>query len=339
MTETVANICPSLNARAVKIFFKDEIRRFSFTGSSFYELRAALKQLLAISNDNFAIRYQDDEGDWVTITSDSEMQYAFQLVNAQALRLKIEDKPAMNVPSLVPAEGAPKIVTPPLSPKDMWREVKNAKKEFKEAKKYEKYQNKAAKMESKIQKKMDANHPNLVARFVNHITVEDNYEFAAGTAFTKTWRFRNEGIIPWPQNAILLFVGKKGDQMGAPNFVTIPKVVLPGEEIDVSVPMVAPSAPGSYFGYWRLAEFDGRKFGQRVRVLIKVAGDSTSSEESSPVSSPFSWGHMLTQLESMGFKDKGKNVKLLVKTHGDLDKVIAKLLKKEEKKSGVRKHH
>jgi hypothetical protein len=179
MTETVANIYLSLTARAVKIFIKDEIRRFSFVGSSFQELRFALKQLLAISNDNFVIRYQDDEGDWVTITSDSELQYAFQLVNTQALRLKIEDKPAMNVPSPVPAEVAPKIVTPPLSPKDLWREVKNAKKEFKEAKRYEKFQKKAAKMEYKFNKKMDADHPNLVARFVKHVTVEDNYEFAA----------------------------------------------------------------------------------------------------------------------------------------------------------------
>jgi len=298
-----------------------------------------LKQLLAISNDNFAIRYQDDEGDWVTITSDSEMQYAFQLVGSQALRLKVEDK-TPNVQSPLPAVDTPKIATPPLSPKDMWREVKLAKKEFKLAKRNEKMQKKAAKIEAKIEskfRKFDSEHPCLAARFVKHVTVEDNYEFAPGTAFTKTWRFRNEGTVAWPQNAILLFVGKRGDQMGAPNFVTIPGVVLPGEEIDVSVPMIAPASPGSYFGYWRLAEFDGRKFGQRVRVLIKVAGDSTSSEES-PAPLRSTWGDMLSQLEAMGFKDKGKNVKLLVKTHGDLDKVVAKLLKKEEKKSGVKMH-
>jgi len=337
MTETVNNIYPSLTARAVKVFVKDEIRRFSFSGFSFQDLRSALKQLLAISNDNFAVRYQDDEGDWVTIASDSEMQFAFQLFPAQALRLKVEDKAPIVVPSPVPSFETPKIVPPP-SPKDKWREVKMAKKEFKEAKRNEKMQRKAAKIEAKFYKKIDLEHPTLAARFVKHVTVEDNYEFAPGTAFTKIWRFRNEGTSAWPQNSILLFVGKRGDQMGAPQYVPIPRVVLPGEEIDVSVPMVAPNSPGTYFGYWRLAEFDGRKFGQRVRVLIKVAGDSTSSEESpTPVRS--TWGDMLNQLEAMGFKDKGKNVKLLVKTHGDLDKVIAKLLKKEEKKSGVRKHN
>jgi len=334
MTET-ANIYPSLNARAVKVFVKEEIRRFSFAGSSFHELRAVLQQMLAISNDSFVVRYQDDEGDWVTITSDAELNYAFQLVGAQALRLKVEEK-APIVPSAPPAvDNMPKIATPPVSPKDMWREVKMAKKEFKMAKRNDKFQKKAAKIEAKFHKKFDLEHPSLAARFVKHVTVEDNYEFAPATAFIKTWRFRNEGTIPWPQNAVLLYVGKRGDQMGAPSFVAINRAVLPGEEIDVSVPMFAPAAPGSYFGYWRLAEFDGRKFGQRVRILIKVAGDSTSSEESpTPVRS--TWGDMLTQLESMGFKDKGKNVKLLLKTHGDLDKVVAKLLKKEEKKSGVK---
>ena len=127
--------------------------------------------------------------------------------------------------------------------------------------------------------------------------------------------------------------------MGAPNYVALSKVVLPGEEIDVSVPMIAPAAPGSYFGYWRLADLNGRKFGQRVRILIKVAGDSTSSSDESPSQTRSAWGEMLTQLESMGFTDKATNVKLITKTRGDMDKVVAKLLKRAEKKSGRERKH
>jgi hypothetical protein len=342
MTETVnMNIYPLLNGRPVKLFVKDEIRRFSFNGSSVHELRSVLKQMLSISQDTFLIRYQDDEGDWVSITSDAELNYAWQLVGTKALRLSLEEK---NANASTPPNN--QLVSPPASPsarpKEMWkearREFKVAKREAKMEKKAEKLDFKVFKKEAKFAKKGDkmGGRP-FAGRFVKHVSVEDNYEFAPGTAFTKTWRFRNEGDVAWPDNSIILFVGKKGDQMGAPNYVALSKVVLPGEEIDVSVPMIAPTAPGSYFGYWRLADLDGRKFGQRVRVLIKVAGDSSSSDEPSQTHS--SWGEMLTQLEAMGFTDKGTNVKLITKTRGDMDKIVAKLLKREQKKSGrVHKH-
>jgi len=49
--------------------------------------------------------------------------------------------------------------------------------------------------------------------------------------------------------------------------------VQPGESIDVSVPLYAPSASGKYVGYWRLCEPSGKKFGQRVRVQIQVEDD------------------------------------------------------------------
>jgi len=72
-----------------------------------------------------------------------------------------------------------------------------------------------------------------------------------------------------------------------------------------------------------------------VFVYIKVTGDSTSSDDASaPVDG--TWADLLTQLESMGFKNRGSNVKLLVKNHGDMEKVVKKLLKKEQKKSGVK---
>lgn len=46
----------------------------------------------------------------------------------------------------------------------------------------------------------------------------------------------------------------------------IQKVLQPGEEMDISVPLVAPNAPGRYTAYFRLAGPEGKKFGQRVWV-------------------------------------------------------------------------
>jgi len=219
--------------------------------------------------------------------------------------------------------------------KDAKKEVKLLKHEYKIAQKQEKMDRKAEKVQYKLSHKFESTP--MGARFVKHVNVEDNYEFLPGTAFTKSWRFRNDGSFAWPETSVLLYVGKQMDKLGAPNCVSVGRAVLPGEEVDISVPMVAPAEPGSYFSYWRLASAEGKKFGQRVRVLIKVAGDSTSSDDSPVVqSSDGTWGALLNQLESMGFKNRGKNVKLLVKNHGDMEKVVYKLLKKEQKKSGVK---
>jgi len=42
------------------------------------------------------------------------------------------------------------------------------------------------------------------------------------------------------------------------------------KEIDVAVDFVAPTRPGRYISYWRLASPSGQKFGQRVWVHIQV---------------------------------------------------------------------
>jgi hypothetical protein len=326
----------------VKVFVGDEIRRFCFSGVSFQDFCAELKKLLNISQ--FSVRYQDDEGDWVTISSDAELFHAFGFA-CPALRVKLEIGSENNLAARVPSSPAvpSSPVTPSAAPmkyhdkkmyQDAKREAKLLKHEYKMALKQEKMDRKAEKIQMKLSQKKNEATP-FGARFVKHVTVEDNYEFLPGTPFTKTWRFRNDGTLSWPETSVLLYVGKQMDKMGAPSCVSVGRVVLPGEEVDISVPMVAPAEPGSYFSYWRLASAEGKKFGQRVRVLIKVAGDSTSSDDS-PVQSSDSWGALLNQLESMGFKNRGKNVKLLVKNHGDMEKVVYKLLKKEQKKSGVK---
>jgi hypothetical protein len=43
-----------------------------------------------------------------------------------------------------------------------------------------------------------------------------------------------------------------------------------GEEVDVAVDFLAPAKPGRYASYWRLASPSGKKFGQRIWVLIQV---------------------------------------------------------------------
>jgi len=337
-------------AHPIKAFFNGEIRRFNFVGCSFNELLFELNHL-GIPSQNFCIRYQDEEGDWITVTSDLELAHAFELFGNKPVRFDISPKSsptivpsvAPNSPTGLPRSTAQLGVSPARA--SSLDELKVLKKQLKHEEKLVKKETKRiskfAKKESKNQIKQVRDHfkePRLVGRFVKHVTVEDNYEFVPGTAFVKTWRFRNEGTQAWPQQSVLVYVGKKGDQMGAPDHIAISRAVLPGEEIDISVAMNAPLIGGSYFGYWRLAEPSGKKFGQRVRVLIRVVdSSSSSSEEKETQPEPSNWGDILTQLESMGFKNKALNVKLLVKSHGDMDRVVHKLLRREQKMSGVKR--
>merc|ERR1719311_1071491 len=55
--------------------------------------------------------------------------------------------------------------------------------------------------------------------------------------------------------------------------------VLPGEEVDVVVEMVAPKELGRYLGYWRLVGPMGRrKFGQRVWCHVQVVDPNEHNE-------------------------------------------------------------
>lgn len=125
----------------------------------------------------------------------------------------------------------------------------------------------------------------LYARFVKHVSIPDGTEMAPDTPFVKTWRFRNEGTMPWPQEVTLMFISKiNGDQMGAPEFVPVNTVVMPGEEVDVSVHMVSPSRAGHYQAYFRLC-YGPKKFGQRVWIKINVACTSEAENDDEHVKS------------------------------------------------------
>ena len=95
--------------------------------------------------------------------------------------------------------------------------------------------------------------------FVKDVTIPDGTKITGGTSFTKTWRLRNAGSCTWTTEYDLAFV--KGDQMSAPNYVDMPKAVKPGETIDLSVDMIAPTAPGKYTAYFMLVNQNGVRFG------------------------------------------------------------------------------
>jgi LysM repeat protein len=91
----------------------------------------------------------------------------------------------------------------------------------------------------------------LQAQFIGDVTIPDKTVVSPGQAFTKTWRFRNNGTVPWGEGVRLIFVegeyrGFESNKMDGPDFVNVPNVT-PGETVDVSVDLVAPTEAGHYY--------------------------------------------------------------------------------------------
>ena len=97
------------------------------------------------------------------------------------------------------------------------------------------------------------------AQFVRDVTVSDGTLFEPGESFTKTWRLRNSGTCTWSKDYAL--VHSAGYSLLGPDVMVLPTEVEPGELIDLSMSLKAPSIDGSYDGYWKLRNDAGAFFG------------------------------------------------------------------------------
>ena len=106
--------------------------------------------------------------------------------------------------------------------------------------------------------------PCLLAKFVADVTIPDGTTIAPGQTFTKTWRLQNVGSCPWTAGFGVVF--SDGDRMEAPDFTPLPHPVAPGEAVDVSVNLRAPTAPGRYRANFLLQSADGTRFGLTLKL-------------------------------------------------------------------------
>src|SRR5512135_3173423 len=93
-------------------------------------------------------------------------------------------------------------------------------------------------------------HPNII-----DFTIPDNTEIAPGTPFIKTWRFKTLGPCTWDQDYRLIFSydNVNGDtKWKEVRPVYFPNLVAPGETMEISVTLTAPTNPGTYRGVFRL---------------------------------------------------------------------------------------
>ncbi|MBK8781715.1 MAG: transporter substrate-binding domain-containing protein [Anaerolineales bacterium] len=93
-----------------------------------------------------------------------------------------------------------------------------------------------------------------------------------GEAFVKTWRVQNTGTCTWTPNYRLVYAygNVTAAQMGGLP-LNIPANVTPGQTIDLSIPLTAPTDPLTYQGFWQVQNEKGSLFGQAIWVAISTS--------------------------------------------------------------------
>lgn len=120
--------------------------------------------------------------------------------------------------------------------------------------------------------------------FLEDLNIPDDSEFAPGTEFTKSWLLRNNGTCPWSSQYSVLFVG--GDLMSAEESQPLPQPVSPGQNVEISIDMVAPDEFGTYRGNWQIADASGEPFGINGFIEDAFWLRIVVAEEPAPVATP-----------------------------------------------------
>jgi len=145
-----------------------------------------------------------------------------------------------------------------------------------------------------------ASLPKPALRFVKDVTFPNDTSVRPGAHFVKLWRVRNDGAYPWPLGAVLVSAG--GDDLlpaglaPAALQVALP-TVLPDQETDVAVELVAPARPGRYTAYFRAQTKDGQNFGHRLWATIVVIDPEEEEQVQVEAGNEADWQHVLCEEE------------------------------------------
>jgi hypothetical protein len=113
------------------------------------------------------------------------------------------------------------------------------------------------------------------AAYFSDVTIPDGTVMQPEEVFVKTWSLRNTGTCSWTTAYAIDFVS--GNALdGVIKYLS--EAVDPGGAVEISVGLAAPSAPGTYTGYWRMKNEEGTFFGDLVYVQIVVPGSASTSE-------------------------------------------------------------
>lgn len=111
-------------------------------------------------------------------------------------------------------------------------------------------------------------------KYVADVTIPDNNMknptfINPGGSFTKVWRIQNTGTCTWNPNYHLVYAygNVAAAQMNGQS-IPIPYNVAPGQNVDLSVNLVAPNEVLTYQGFWQMENDAGNRFGRTIWVGI-----------------------------------------------------------------------
>lgn len=113
--------------------------------------------------------------------------------------------------------------------------------------------------------------------FVADLTIPDDTRLTTGERFTKKWRVKNRGNVPWDRDFRLVHVG--GDAMTRITKRLLPPT-NPGEEATIKTHFTVPDEPGVYFSDWRLMDAEGKLHGDILftRIIAEKPVDTGISD-------------------------------------------------------------
>lgn len=113
-------------------------------------------------------------------------------------------------------------------------------------------------------------------------TVPDGTNMQPGQAFQKTWTIKNGGSLQWVEGYTLGIVSSDpaGEYLESPDILPLPKEIKPGEDIQLSVDLIAPQRNGRYSVYYQLIDENGTPVqGGEIWVMITVGSISSNSTD------------------------------------------------------------
>ncbi len=130
--------------------------------------------------------------------------------------------------------------------------------------------------------------PCLLLGKVRDITLPDGTQMDPGEEGSKTWELTNAGTCDWDDEFEIVDAG--GDFMKSVKNKEIGENVDPGESVRVTVPVVAPDDPGTYYNYWRMRSSSGKTFGGGedadaafwLKIVVVDEDEEADEEETEP---------------------------------------------------------
>lgn len=128
--------------------------------------------------------------------------------------------------------------------------------------------------------------------FVQDLNLDDRNMTAPpvmqpGQSFVKSWRVRNSGNCNWTSDFALVYVsGNRPEAAMGAQPVLVGQTVAPGQTIDLSASLVAPTTYGVFQAFWQMRDNSGKLFGEVVWAGIQVPNPNPPTPIPAPPTPP-----------------------------------------------------